>query len=99
MDIDRDYILCSRFLAGGDDAYITIYRLYVQQMYNYGMNFSADKELIKDCIHDVFTRLYSNRASLGTTDNIKLYLFVALKNRIVDILRKQVEFCNLYDIE
>lgn len=89
MSINPDLLLWKRFLSGDDNAYTAIYRLYVQRMYSYGMNFSTDKEFVKDCIQDVFTRMYSNRKSLGVTDNIQLYLYVALKNRIIEQVRKK----------
>ena len=46
------------------------------------MSIKQDKSLIKDCIHDVFLTVWNSRNRLGNTDNIKLYLFKCLSNRI-----------------
>ena len=42
----------------------------------------------KDCIHDVFVKIYTNRAKLTPTDNIIAYLMVALKNTLFNALKK-----------
>jgi RNA polymerase sigma factor (sigma-70 family) len=92
-----DTVLWNQFIHGDDDAYIALYHTHIQSMFNYGMNFINDKECVKDCIHDVFTHLYKNKKSVSETNNVKLYLFVALKNRIIDLVRKgrQMEFMDI----
>jgi RNA polymerase sigma factor (sigma-70 family) len=47
------------------------------------MNFTKDKELIKDCIHDLFLELYKYRDRLSGTSSIRFYLFASLKRKIV----------------
>ena len=44
--------------------------------------------MVKDCIHDVFVKIYTNRAKLTPTDNIIAYLMVALKNTLFNALKK-----------
>lgn len=51
-------------------------------MYQYGIKFYGDTEFIKDCIQEVFFRLIRSGSKLGPTDNIRFYLFRALKNEI-----------------
>ena len=58
-------------------------------LFRYGHNFTSDTELIKDCIQDVFTGLYKNRERLIVPNNIKVYLFVAIKNCIQRTLYKE----------
>lgn len=105
----NDPLLWERFLSGNDKAYVCIYKKYVQELFAYGMRFTADKEIVKDCIQDVFVKIYTNRHNLGHTDNVKLYLYMALKNTLFNIFRKDqvsyhidtVEpvFCPEYTIE
>ena len=45
----------------------------------------------------MFIKIYQNRKSLKETDNIKLYLFVALKRQLFNSLRKEVESISLED--
>ena len=82
MDEKDDRLLWSNFLSENDDAYEYIYQKHIQHLFLYGLTFTKDTEFLKDCIQDVFTRIYQNRRHLGQTDNIRLYLLTALKNTI-----------------
>lgn len=95
----QDQVLWDQFLSGDDKAYSSIYKLYVQPLYTYGMQFTFDSGLVEDCIHDLFVKLYQNRKNLNTTDNIKLYLFTALKNQLFNIFKKSVSFSQIDTVE
>ena len=86
-------IMWERFLSGDNTAYCRIYKEYVQILFRYGSRFTSDRELIKDCIQDLFTSLYKNRNRLGPPPaNVKVYLFVSLKNNLIRALSKQSSF-------
>ena len=93
----NDVILWKRFTEGDEEAYACIYRQYVPSLYSYGVCFTSDKCLVEDCIHDLFVKIYQNRKNLKDTDNIKLYLFVALKRQLFNALRKEVESVSFED--
>lgn len=86
---NNDSLLWSNFLSGDEEAYIHIYKQYVQILFKYGLQITTDRELIKDCIQDVFEKIHKNRRKLGQTDNIKLYLFVILKNSLLNVLKRE----------
>jgi len=50
----------------------------------------ANQELLKDCIHDIFVKLYTKKDELGTIDNLRSYLFISLKNKLCDELRRRM---------
>ena len=89
MQEDESKIKWSQFLAGDNEAYCWIYKVYIQMLFRYGHSFTSDTELIKDCIQDVFTGLYKNRERLIVPNNIKVYLFVAIKTCIQRTLYKE----------
>ena len=89
MQEDESKIKWSQFLAGDNEAYCWIYKVYIQMLFRYGHNFTSDTELIKDCIQDVFTGLYKNRKQLITPKNIKVYLLVSLKNSLINALYRE----------
>ena len=89
MQEDESKIKWSQFLAGDNEAYCWIYKVYIQMLFRYGHSFTSDTELIKDCIQDVFTGLYKNRERLIVPNNIKVYLFVDIKNCIQRTLYKE----------
>ena len=94
-----DQIIWENFLCGDDEAYTYIYREYSQALYAYGMHFTCDKGLVEDCIQDVFIKIFQNRKHLQSTDNIKLYLFIALKNKLFNIFRKDIKYSQIDSLE
>lgn len=94
-----DQSLWNRFLAGDDNIYAFFYKKYIDDLLSYGMKFTPDRELVKDCIQDVFVKIYSNRTNLKQTDNIKLYLFMALKNTLFNVFQKDKASYHIDTIE
>lgn len=88
MHTISDSLLWKRFLEGDSSAYSQIYTQTVQDLFRFGLLYTTDKELIKDCIQDVFVKIYTNRAKLTPTDNITAYLTVALKHTLFNALKK-----------
>lgn len=74
------------FVSGDEESYGWIYRRFVQSLYSYGLRFTQDRELVKDCIQELFVHLYQRRGQLSAPENLKVYLFVALKNRLLRAL-------------
>ena len=82
--------LLASFQAGNMAAFSQLYDLHINILFNYGLKLTIDKELLKDCIHDIFVKLYTKKDELGTIDNLKSYLFISLKNKLCDELRKRM---------
>lgn len=87
-----DSKLWNSFLEGDNKALHVIYETYVQMLYCYGLNFTRDENLVKDCIHDVFVDLFRYRQNLRETNNIQLYLFKSLKNAILKAISKSRKY-------
>ena len=85
---ERSKQLAAEFCAGNDYAFSELYDLYVQNLYNYGMKLTQDQELLKDCIHDVFVKVYTKRNEKHTINNLGSYLIISLKNRLLDEFRR-----------
>jgi len=72
------------FLKGDDKSFAVIYQQHIDSLLSYGYKLSQDKELVSDCIQDIFLELYYKRENLsGNIKNPKAYLFIALRNNIV----------------
>ena len=82
-----DAELWSAFKHGDEAAFVDIYKTYVNTLYNYGVKFCSDKELVKDCLQDFFIYLRKNRETLGDTVSIKFYLLKAFRRRVVDYIK------------
>lgn len=80
--------LWDNFRAGDNDAFSLLFETYLESLYRYGLKFVPDESIVKDCIQDLFIKIYHNRESLSTTTNPKFYLLFSLKNMILDTLSK-----------
>lgn len=81
--------LFAAFQAGDTTAFSQLYDLHINILFNYGCRLTTDKELLRDCIHDIFVKLYVKKGELGI-ENLKSYLFISLKNRLCDELRRRM---------
>jgi RNA polymerase sigma factor (sigma-70 family) len=85
----------SDFINGDTAAFSKLYNLHVNMLYNYGCKLTTDVELLKDCIQEVFIKIYNKRLELDTVANFKSYIIISLKNKLCDESRKRV---NLSDV-
>ena len=79
---DDERLIWSRFLKGDNQVLSLIYLQHSNSLFDYGCRFTFDRDLVKDCIQEVFCSLIKTRSSLGETDNIRLYLLKSLKRKI-----------------
>lgn len=82
--------LKNKFILGDDEAYAALYKLYVNELYAYGMFICNNKLVVEDAIHDVFTALFANRKILANVENIKYYLITSTRNRLFYLLKKDI---------
>lgn len=78
-----DKVLWDSFRRGEEQALITIYNRNIKALFNYGMKFLNEREIIKDLIQELFIELWKNRKNLGDTDSVKYYLFTSLRRKII----------------
>lgn len=71
------------FVGGSEKAFTRIYEEHVDDLYAYGVKFYADRELVLDCIHDLFLSLYGNPKISKEVESVKHYLFSSLRRRIL----------------
>lgn len=97
MDKVSDSQLWNEFLKGSDSALETIYRQYVNVLYNYGRQFSSDTDLVRDAVQELFCELIQSRERLGATTSIKFYLLASLRNKLVRKVKHEDRFSSLND--
>ncbi|NLC50651.1 MAG: RNA polymerase sigma factor [Bacteroidales bacterium] len=89
MNTDK---LWRKFLKYGDDhSFSILYNSHIDKLYSYGIHLGFQNETCKDAIQDVFFKLYASRENLTQVNNIAAYLFKSLKNRLIDIVRKDTK--------
>lgn len=87
-----DVEIWNSFKAGDQQALEYMYRRYAKDLFNYGMKIKMHRNLVKDCIQELFVELWKSRLSLSETNNIKFYLLKAIKIKIYYELKQQMRF-------
>lgn len=79
----------NKFRKGDKEAYALLYKIYFRRLYNYGRKFTSDTECVKDCIQDLFTKLWRNKSTVGETSSVKNYLFCSFRRILIDKINHQ----------
>ena len=86
--LHRDDFLWKCFIQGDDEAFASIYELYIDILYAYGKRYTSDEDLLLDCVQETFVDIHKYRASLAPEVNIKFYLFSSLKRKLIRSIKK-----------
>jgi RNA polymerase sigma factor (sigma-70 family) len=74
----------------GDSAALQeLYHMYYQYLFGAGFSLCLDRELTKDCIHDLFLSIWANRTQMNPVSSVGTYLRTCLRRKIIDILKKE----------
>lgn len=87
-----DKTLWRSLSKGNTLAFSSLYNRYANPLFNYGMNICYDREVVKDCIQELFTWLWTRRNSLTDVDSVKYYLFKSFRNSLVKSINKSRKF-------
>lgn len=69
-----------------------LFRLTSDRLFRYGTKICPDEELVKDCIQELFVKLYETSRELPHTTNPLFYLFKALKNILYNAIRSNEKY-------
>jgi len=75
-----DIQLWESFKNGDRDSFRELFRKYYSPLYLYGHKITTDKELLEDCIQDLFTELWLS-PSKTPIQSVRAYLLKALQKR------------------
>lgn len=71
-----------RFQSGDQAAFSEIYQEFIDSLFAYGSKITHDRELVKDCVHDVFVELQRLKPDLHHPEYIEFYLYKSFRNAI-----------------
>lgn len=76
-------------IAGGDEhAFRSLFDLYKGRVMVYALRLSKSRYVAEEIVQETFLKLWTNRLQLPEVENIGTYIFVMVKNRTLDHLRK-----------
>ncbi|MBL0745297.1 RNA polymerase sigma factor [Chryseolinea lacunae] len=82
-DQECDEAIWSTFQLGNRDAFAALYHRYFKILVKNGLRISSDKDLVKDCIHDLFMEIWKNKLNLATPASVKAYLISSIHRKVI----------------
>lgn len=76
-------LLWSQLRRGRKAALEALYRAHAPVLLQYGGKFSADRQLVEDCLQDLFVNLWQRREHLGEVSSVRSYLLVAMRRQVI----------------
>jgi RNA polymerase sigma factor (sigma-70 family) len=87
------------FREGQESAFDSIYNAYFPKLFNYGVRISQDRDLVKDCIQNLFVEIWQKKERLGEVKSVKYYLYKSLRRKLVKELMNQQKYRTEQDVE
>jgi RNA polymerase sigma factor (sigma-70 family) len=78
-----DLNIWNSFKSGSHQSFELIYRNEFNFLVNYGKTITPDEQTIGDCIQELFIELWNRRETIGLTDNIRSYLLVSFRRKLI----------------
>jgi RNA polymerase sigma factor (sigma-70 family) len=76
--------LWEAFRLGDAASLAALFELYYDALFNYGLKLTGDEELVKDCVQNLFQKLWRRREGVRPVQVVKAYLFKALRRHLGD---------------
>lgn len=92
-----DNEIWNRFRIGDEAAFEYLYTIYFDKLYNYGFQFTRNKELVEDSVQELFIELSRRRSFLSPVNNILPYLYSAYRRKIIRLRDKESKNVTLAD--
>ena len=87
-----DKELWQAFKSGDQNAFSYIYKTYIQALFVFGCQIVNDRELVKDCIQNLFVDLKKQSKKNTEVLSIKSYLFKSLYRRVIRMAKKENKY-------
>lgn len=81
--------LWREYRAGDINALATLMERFYPDLFNWGMRLHSEREFVKDCIQETFLSLWKVQETIAPVENVRSYLLVVLKSRILRELSKK----------
>jgi len=85
---ESDEVIWSAFRNNNKEAFAVIYYRFFKLLLQRGLQISSDRELVKDCIHDLFVEIWKNKSNLATPVSVKAYLIASVQRKILRHIKK-----------
>jgi RNA polymerase sigma-70 factor (ECF subfamily) len=84
-----DSTLLARIRRGDDGGFDTLFRRYYESLAGFAASLLKDQQAGEDVAQDVMLELWRRRDSLDIAESCRSYLFRAVRNRALNVLRHE----------
>ncbi len=88
-DAHADQNWLQQLQQSDEQALAALMKKYYSSLKSYGIRFTQDEALVKDCIQEVFISLWQRRDNIATVLSLKYYLLRAVKNKVLKSLHQK----------
>ncbi|WP_339725950.1 sigma-70 family RNA polymerase sigma factor [Maribacter stanieri] len=88
MELHSDETIWYFFKKGETNGFSLLFKKYYPQLHVYGLKLSNNQEITEDCLQNFFIQLFEDREKENSIKNLKAYLFVSFKRRLIKQLQK-----------
>lgn len=85
---EENKVLWTSFLEGDQEAFSILYKKNYTMLYSYGRRLQMDEDQVRDIIHDIFLKLFSNPTIIKATGTIRPFLLVSMRNAFINLRKK-----------
>lgn len=77
------------FREGSEHAFDAIYEVLFPVLFNYGCRLCQDKEVVKDCIQNIFIEIWQKRSQVKEVRSLKHYFLKIMRRKVLNALKNQ----------
>ncbi|NQX41601.1 RNA polymerase sigma-70 factor, ECF subfamily [Pedobacter steynii] len=84
-----DVELCRLLTEGNHAAFNEIHKRYYSLLYRHAYKRLPHREEVKDILQELFAFIWNNRNTLVLSSGLASYLYVATRNRVINVFNRQ----------
>ena len=81
--------LQKRIASDDETAFTQLYLHFGKKLIHFSLSLVRSKEIAEELVEDVFVKLWANRHHISEIENLTVYLYVAVKNRSLNVLSQK----------
>ncbi len=89
---ERQQELFARISQGDEDALSSLFLDFYDPLLHYGCRITQRHELVEECIQELFIYLFEAGHRLGAVENVRAYLYLALRRRLLDKIQREPSY-------
>ncbi len=83
--------LQTRIANNDETAFTQLYLHFGKKLIHFSVSLVRSKEIAEELVEDVFVKLWANRSHIIEIENLTVYLYVAVKNRSLNVLSQKAK--------